>query len=94
MTTWRFTIESKPCFYINNVIIYIGSLFFSDQHLMPLPAAVATRLPVLPFTVRTTGAQPFIRFSEYLRKPKVLTYIPQDGRCGASVVSQSVFTLA
>jgi len=61
---------------------------------MPLPAAVATRLRLLRFPVRTSGPRSFIRDFEYLRKPEILTHIPQDGRCAASVVSQSVFTLA
>ena len=44
---------------------------------MSLPAAVATRLRVLRFAVRTTGPQSFISDSEHLRKPKVLNHIPQ-----------------
>jgi hypothetical protein len=94
MTKSKFTIENEKCFYINNVIIYRVIIFFSDQHLVPLPAAVATRLRLLRSAVRTSGPRTFIRDSECLRKPEILTHISQDGRCATSVVSQSLCTLA
>jgi hypothetical protein len=73
---------------------HVQGHFFSDQQIMPLPSGVATRLRVFCFAVRTTGPPSLICDSEYLRKPKVLTQIPQDGMYAASVVSQSVFTSA
>lgn len=94
MTTSKFTIASKPCFYINNVIIY-RVIFFSDQHHMSIPAAAATRLRAFCFTVRTTGPQSLIRDSEIRIPPKTEGFDPHPSRwqvCGVSCVSVCIYS--